>query len=66
MHFSALPVLWLKYTFLYGHPETHIRQPRQRSWSTSTMPSSVRLYIAPDGQDATQDGFRQCSQIRGR
>ena len=66
VHFSALPVRWLKYTFLYGQPETQNRQPRQRSWSTSTIPSSSRLYIAPDGQDATQDGFRQCSQIRGR
>ena len=37
-----------------------------RSWSTSTIPSSSRLYIAPDGQQATHDGFRQCSQIRGR
>jgi hypothetical protein len=43
VHFSALPVRWLKYIFLYGQPDTHIRQPRQRSWSTSTMPSSVRL-----------------------
>ena len=66
VHFSALPVRWLKYTFLYGQPETQNRQPRQRSWSTSTMPSSSRLYIAPDGQDATQDGLRQCSQMRGR
>ncbi len=66
VHFSALPVRWLKYTFLYGQPETQNRQPRQRSWSTSTMPSSSRLYIAPDGQEATQDGLRQCSQIRGR
>ena len=45
---------------------THIRQPRQPSWSTSTMPSSARLYIAPDGQLATQAGLRQCSQMRGR
>src|SRR5215813_13616484 len=66
VHFSALPVRWLKYTFLYGQPDTQNRQPRQRSWSTRTMPSSSRLYIAPDGHEATQDGFRQCSQIRGR
>lgn len=66
MHFSALPVRWLKYTFLYGQPVTHILQPRQESWSTRTMPSSTRLYIAPDGQDETHDGLRQCSQIRGR
>src|SRR6185436_3697243 len=66
VHFSALPVRWLKYTFLYGQPVTHIRQPRHWSWSTSTMPSSARLYIAPDGHDATQDGLRQCSQMRGR
>ena len=43
-----------------------MRQPRQASWSTSTMPSSVRLYMAPDGQADTQVGFRQCSQMRGR
>jgi hypothetical protein len=30
------------------------------------MPSSSRLYIAPDGQLATHEGFRQCSQMRGR
>ena len=66
VHFSALPVRWLKYTFLYGHPDTQKRHPRQRSWSTSTMPSSSRLYIAPEGQEATHDGFRQCSQMRGR
>src|SRR5699024_7654922 len=30
------------------------------------MPSSSRLYNAPEGQDATQDGLRQCSQIRGK
>ena len=44
---------WLKYTFLYGQPVTHMRHPRQASWSTSTMPSSLRLYIAPDGHAAT-------------
>ena len=66
MHFSALPVRWLKYTFLYGQPVTHIRQPRHWSWSTSTIPSSARLYMAPDGHDATQDWLRQCSQMRGR
>src|SRR5215471_16862755 len=66
VHFSALPVRWLKYTFLYGQPVMHIRQPRHRSWSTSTMPSSLRLYIAPDGHDATHAGLRQCSQMRGR
>ena len=27
------------------------------------MPSSSRLYIAPDGHEATHEGFRQCSQI---
>ncbi len=43
-----------------------MRQPRQASWSTSTIPSSARLYIAPEGQEATQEGFRQCSQMRGR
>ena len=43
-----------------------MRQPRQASWLTSTMPSSSRLYIAPDGHDATHEGLRQCSQIRGR
>ena len=57
---------WLKYTFLYGQPDTQNRQPRHFAWSTSTIPSSSRLYIAPDGHDATHDGFRQCSQIRGR
>ena len=33
---------------------THIRQPLHLSWSTSTMPSSARLYIAPGraGRDA--------------
>ena len=66
VHFSALPVRWLKYTFLYGQPVTHWRQPRQRSWSTRTMPSSTRLYIAPDGHEDTHDGLRQCSQMRGR
>ena len=66
MHFSALPVRWLKYTFLYGQPDTQNRQPRHLAWSTSTIPSSSRLYIAPDGHDATHEGFRQCSQIRGR
>src|SRR5829696_8449125 len=30
------------------------------------MPSSSRLYIAPEGHDATHEGFRQCSQMRGR
>src|SRR5690606_33000176 len=30
------------------------------------MPSSTRLYIAPEGQEATHEGLRQCSQIRGR
>src|SRR6266511_2886830 len=38
VHFSALPVGWSKYTFLYGQPVTHIRQPRHRCWSTSTLP----------------------------
>src|SRR5687768_10120743 len=66
VHFSALPVTWLAYTFLYGHADTHIRQPRQRSWSTRTMPSSSRLYIAPEGQADTHAGLRQCSQMRGR
>ena len=27
VHFSALPVRWLKYTFLYGQPDTQNRQP---------------------------------------
>src|SRR5262245_37439929 len=66
VHFSALPVAWLTYPFLYGHADTHIRQPRHRSWSTSTMPSSARLYMAPDGQADTHAGLRQCSQIRGK
>lgn len=66
VHFSALPVWWLKYTFLYGHPLTHMRQPRHWSWSTRTMPSSSRLYIAPEGQEETHAGLRQCSQMRGR
>src|SRR6478735_10302452 len=66
VHFSALPVAWLTYTFLYGHAVTHMRQPRQRSWSTRTIPSSTRLYIAPDGQADTQAGLRQCSHSRGR
>ncbi len=43
-----------------------MRQPRQASWSTRTMPSSSRLYIAPEGHEATHDGLRQCSQMRGR
>ncbi len=30
------------------------------------MPSSSRLYIAPEGHEATHDGLRQCSQMRGR
>ena len=30
------------------------------------MPSSSRLYTEPDGQLATQAGFRQCSHSRGR
>ena len=42
------------------------RHPRQRSWSTKTIPSSSRLYIAPDGQEATQGAFKQCSHNRGR
>src|ERR1044072_9769773 len=66
VHFSALPVRWLKYTFLYGQPVTHIRQPRHWSWSTSTMPSSARLYIAPDGRDATPEGLREGSQTPRR
>src|SRR5450631_1581784 len=44
----------------------HMRQPRHLSWSISTMPSSSRLYTEPDGQDATQVGFRQCSHRRGK
>ena len=51
---------------MYGQPEMHIRQPRHLSWSTSTMPSSSRLYTEPDGHEATQVGFRQCSHRRGR
>src|SRR6478735_998859 len=43
-----------------------MRQPRHLSWSTSTIPSSTRLYMADDGQAETHAGFRQCSQIRGR
>ncbi|CPU68080.1 Uncharacterised protein [Mycobacteroides abscessus] len=43
-----------------------MRQPRHWSWSTSTMPSSARLYMAPEGQEATHAGLRQCSQMRGR
>src|SRR5574343_1903473 len=66
MHFSALDDSQLKKTFLYGQPEMHMRQPRQRSWSASTIPSSSRLYSAPDGQEATQAGFMQWLQIRGR
>ncbi len=30
------------------------------------MPSSSRLYMAPDGQEDTHAGLMQCSQIRGR
>ena len=30
------------------------------------MPSSSRLYTEPDGHEATQVGFRQCSHRRGR
>src|SRR5690625_3202152 len=30
------------------------------------MPSSSRLYIAPEGHEATQLGFKQCSQRRGK
>src|SRR5699024_329132 len=36
------------------------------SWSTRTIPSSSRLYIAPEGQEATQLGFKQCSQSLGK
>src|SRR5699024_8399614 len=49
-----------------GHPLIQKRHPRHASWSTSTMPSSSRLYNAPEGQEATHDGFKQCSQIRGK
>src|SRR5690242_9850774 len=66
MHFSALDDSQLKKTFLYGQPEMHMRQPRQRSWSARTMPSSSRLYMAPDGQEATQAGLMQWLQMRGR
>ena len=30
------------------------------------MPSSSRLYTEPDGHEATQVGFRQCSHRRGK
>src|SRR5690625_4744811 len=30
------------------------------------MPSSSRLYIAPEGHEATQLGFKQCSHNRGK
>src|SRR5699024_1522801 len=43
-----------------------ICHPRQASWSTSTIPSSSLLYIAPDGQEATQLGFKQCSHNLGK
>jgi hypothetical protein len=44
----------------------HMRQPRHLSWSTSTMPSSSRLYSEPEGQEATQAGLMQWLQMRGR
>src|SRR5690606_9615808 len=49
-----------------GHPFWQNLQPRHASWSTRTIPSSSRLYKAPVGQEATQDGLRQCSQMRGK
>ena len=30
------------------------------------MPSSARLYMAPEGHTETHVGLRQCSQMRGR
>ncbi|MNN66521.1 hypothetical protein D3C81_1821040 [compost metagenome] len=66
VHFSALLVCQLKYTFLYGQLETQNRHDRHAFWSTRTIPSSSRLYIAPDGQLETQGGLMQCSQILGR
>src|SRR5699024_12129159 len=49
-----------------GQPVIQYLQPRHASWSTRTIPSSSRLYIAPEGQLATQLGFRQCSHSLGR
>ena len=43
MHFSETRVAALYITFLKGQARTHSRYPRQRSWSTRTMPSSGRL-----------------------
>src|SRR5699024_11536277 len=57
VHFSALCVFQLKYTFLYGHPDMQKRQLLHVSWSTRTIPSSSLLYIAPEGHDDTHDGF---------
>src|SRR5699024_8567028 len=66
IHFSCLCIFQLNYTFSYVQPVMQKRPLRHVSCSTKTMPSSSRLYIAPDGQEDTHDEFLQCSQIRGK
>ena len=41
------------------------RQPMHRSWSTSTVPLSLRK-VAPTGQTFRQGAFSHCMQGRGR
>ena len=67
VHFSALLVCQLKYTFLYGQPVEQETPTSARilvdEYDTVFIPLVNRT---PEGQDATQGGLRQCSQILGK
>src|SRR4249919_581691 len=50
----------------YGQAQLHSLQPMHLSSSTSTIPSSARLKLAPVGHTVTHAGVSQCRQLRGK
>src|SRR5258707_4487821 len=66
VHFFITPTSSSYSRAPYGQAHEHSLQPMHRSSSTSTMPSSARLYDAPVGQTVTHAGSAQCRHERGK
>src|ERR1051325_6559113 len=66
VHFFITPTSSSYSRAPYGQAHEHSLQPMHRSSSTSTMPSSVRLYDAPVGHTVTHAGSAQCRHERGK
>ena len=66
VHFSALFVFQLKYTFYKDNLSYNNANLDKRPGQLIQSHLHLFLYIAPEGQEATQLGLRQCSHKRGK